>query len=325
MSSNEDSNICKKLNNNITIKLMDDLKLFWQGPVITEKIFFEQNKHDPNYIGMPWTTINDKFRNNKFMLNKIAFEFKNQNQKQNLNANYYTCCQSIYFRRLIPFFKLINIKTLYTPHKTKNENEIQGVKIVACPIYAVNIEDNNRNNAFKNIDFLTNKRRYLYSFMGSYDPSCYLTDVRKKIFEMKHPDNAMIKNSGEWHFADSIYKIQNYNNQDVVDNSNKHIDNKNKYNEILLNSDFSLCPSGSGPNSIRLWESLACGTIPVILADTLDLPKHQKWDDAVIFCQESNLKNIPTILSTISNEKKEVMKRNCIKIYNHFKNNFKNL
>ena len=44
---------------------------------------------------------------------------------------------------------------------------------------------------------------------------------------------------------------------------------------LLLNSKYTLCPSGSGPNSIRLWESLACGSIPIILSDTLDLPSHK--------------------------------------------------
>ena len=40
----------------------------------------------------------------------------------------------------------------------------------------------------------------------------------------------------------------------------------------LQQSVFALCPSGSGPNSIRLWEALGYGAIPVILADTLALP-----------------------------------------------------
>ena len=54
------------------------------------------------------------------------------------------------------------------------------------------------------------------------------------------------------------------------------------YNDYLLKSVFSLCPSGSGPNSIRLWESLGIGTIPVVLADTLDLPKHELMEKAII-------------------------------------------
>ena len=44
-----------------------------------------------------------------------------------------------------------------------------------------------------------------------------------------------------------------------------------------------------GPNSIRLWESLAVGAIPIILADTLELPKHKLWDKAIEISNNENL------------------------------------
>ena len=53
-----------------------------------------------------------------------------------------------------------------------------------------------------------------------------------------------------------------------------------------------MCPSGSGPNSIRFWESLAVGSIPVLLSDSLELPKHKLWDDVIIRIKEKNFKNI---------------------------------
>jgi hypothetical protein len=56
----------------------------------------------------------------------------------------------------------------------------------------------------------------------------------------------------------------------------------NIYNDILIKSRYSLCPSGSGPNSIRFWESLAVGSIPVLLADTLDLPEYIDWENSVV-------------------------------------------
>ena len=34
-------------------------KLFWQYPVITEKTFYEQNKHIDNYVAFPWASIKD--------------------------------------------------------------------------------------------------------------------------------------------------------------------------------------------------------------------------------------------------------------------------
>jgi len=78
-----------------------------------------------------------------------------------------------------------------------------------------------------------------------------------------------------------------------------------------------LCPSGSGPNSIRLWESLAAGAIPVVLADTLELPAHPLWKDAVVFLPEAELGNLKAVLD--EHEPKETtMRQNCLRLYEHF-------
>jgi hypothetical protein len=43
-----------------TETLLQKYTLFWQYPVITEKTFYLQHKHDSNYLGVPWATIIDK-------------------------------------------------------------------------------------------------------------------------------------------------------------------------------------------------------------------------------------------------------------------------
>jgi hypothetical protein len=56
----------------------------------------------------------------------------------------------------------------------------------------------------------------------------------------------------------------------------------------MQSSVFALCPSGSGPNSIRLWEALGFGAIPVILSHTLRLPGvPQLWRQAALFVPET--------------------------------------
>ena len=297
-------------------KVIEYTKLYWQYPVITEKTFYEQNKHNKQFIGVPWATILDKVKNKDKLLNLL---YKSCNN----NLDNYTCCQHISFRILIPFFKMLNIQTLYTPHKIKNEDEIDGIKIVACPLYAVNIEDEKRNKIFKDVDFLNNSRRYLYSFMGAYNPKWYLTDIRKKILDMKHSENTFIKYTGQWHFEKSVYsELQSYKQE--IDKCENHQNNTEEYNKVLLESRYSLCPSGSGPNSIRLWESLACGSIPIVLSDKLDLPYHNLWNKAIIILNENEVYNISSILANISSEKENEMRKYCIEIYNHFRNNFSN-
>ena len=60
------------------------------------------------------------------------------------------------------------------------------------------------------------------------------------------------------------------------------------YVNTLQLSVFALCPSGSGPNPIRLWEALGYGAIPVILADHLWLPcDAELWQQAGLYVPEA--------------------------------------
>lgn len=297
-----------------TKKLLQVSGLFWQYPVKTEEEFYNQNKDNPNFCGIPWATIIDKNIETNSLL-KFLLQFMK-------HKYYYTCCQHIHFRKILPLMKILGIRTVYTPHKEKNENELHGINLLPCPLYAVNFEDNKRNKIFieQSHNFLNNERNFLYSFMGGYQNN-YLTDVRKNIFTMKHPENTYIKNTGTWHFNNVVYSTkQNKNTELNIDKT--HIDKTEKYNKLLLNSRFSLCPSGSGPNSIRFWESLACGSIPILLADTLELPYNVNWNDAIIHLEEKNINNLESILSNISLEREKQMRANCISIYNRLKNNY---
>ena len=117
--------------------IIKKLKLFWQYPVITEKTVYEQQYNNINYYGIPWATLIDKNYNLQ-VISKLLLAMVPKRE-------YITCCQHIYFKQLIPMFKILNIKTVYTPHKTKGEDNIDGIEIKPCPLYAVNIEDDNRN------------------------------------------------------------------------------------------------------------------------------------------------------------------------------------
>jgi len=302
--------------------IMKKYKLFWQYPVITEKTFYEQNKNKPGYIGMPWATIIDKKYNPQIILNII--------DKNIFTYDNYTCCQHISFRHLIPLFQAIGIKILYTPHKIIGEDRLLGIKIKACPLYAVNIEDASRNKVFTEFnekELIEKERKYLYSFQGAYDQRWYLTDVRQRLFDMIHPANTYVKNIGEWHFDKIVYD-KKQNDKGEININETHIENKESYNDLLLNSRFSLCPSGSGPNSIRFWEALAVGSIPILLSDTLNLPEYDVegadgWNNTIInFIKESDIEIIPNALEKITEEDEKKMRTNCIKAYNHFKNNF---
>ena len=152
-------------------------ELFWQYPVITEKVFSLQNTDNESYVAMPWATIIDK----RIDLNKIKAALQLKTERNRFNI---TCCQHIYFKKLIPFFKEIGINVLYTPHKVLDEDVIDGIIIKPCPLYAVNVEDERKNDCFKNINYMNRERRILYSFQGAYQ-EIYISKIRLEILKLQ--------------------------------------------------------------------------------------------------------------------------------------------
>jgi len=295
------------------LDIINKMELFWQYPVITEKTFYLQNYKDENYLPFPWATVLDKYINLDSLYLKL---------KQNINhSEYYTCCQHIHFRKLIPLFNKLGVKTIYSPHKLKGEDYIDGIHIICCPHYAINVEDDTRS-LIDGQDLMAIPRRYKYSFMGAYQKH-YITDVREKIFKLVNTrDDIYIQNTGQWHFQSDVYN----SSQNKSGTLNENSDHKNKtllFCQIMLQSRFSLCPVGSGPGTIRFWESLGYGSIPVLLADCYDLPKHKLWNDSIVIIKENQLDKLDDILDNISIEKEEQMRKNCLDIYKYFKNKYR--
>ena len=89
---------------------------------------------------------------------------------------------------------------------------------------------------------------------------------------------------------------------------------------VLKQSKFSLCPSGTGPNSTRLWESLSFGSIPVILADTYVLPKIKgvEWDKYVIRWEESKIGELYEYLKTVPESEIECKSMLCVELFNTY-------
>jgi len=67
---------------------------------------------------------------------------------------------------------------------------------------------------------------------------------------------------------------------------------------------FSLCPAGAGPNSLRLWEALAVGAVPVLLGVQPMLPKGGSlpaidWDRIVLRVPDDEISSLPQRLRAI--------------------------
>jgi hypothetical protein len=276
----------------------------WQIPVITELRSFELFRHHQNipdnYLAFPWATMIDNYvcRNEPKLFYKIsAYKIKDK--------SCFTIIQHISFRNYLELFKKIGVTHVFTPHKTISDIELEkkyGIKIIAYSLYPTQHNDTNMTGI--------NERKYLTSFIGQYN-KWYLTDIRERIFNIfnKYAECYIIRRT-EWHYESVVYR--NTTSADIT--------TEEEYQNALRESKFSLCPSGTGPNSIRIWESMSFGSIPIILADTLVLPelKDVNWNDYFIIWKEKDIDTLYDYIKTIKPEKIDEMCQKNIELYNKY-------
>jgi hypothetical protein len=83
-------------------------------------------------------------------------------------------------------------------------------------------------------------------------------------------------------------------------------DEKESYLDEILASKFVLCPRGCSPSSIRLFEVMELGRVPVILADEWVPPEGPAWSQFSIRVAESRVRDLPRILAEREYEWKEM-------------------
>jgi len=97
-------------------------------------------------------------------------------------------------------------------------------------------------------------RKYTFSFMGSF----FTHPVRKEIYkQLNEREDCLIVDTGDWHYNAS---------------RTRQAVNSAEYIKLLGNTKYSLCPRGTGPSSIRIWEAMAMGSAPIIVSDFLKMP-----------------------------------------------------
>ena len=102
----------------------------------------------------------------------------------------------------------------------------------------------------------------LFSFIASPTASC-----REPLFRLAHPD-AIVEKVRRFTFYDST----------SLDFEARRF----RFRSILARSRFVLCPRGRGTSSIRLYETLAAGRVPVIISDDSVPPPGPDWNQICI-------------------------------------------
>jgi hypothetical protein len=336
-----DNNKLKTINNNFTeINLYNGLKLtklngfqmiyfdnYWEDVTPTEKqvfLNFYKNKNLPHhYFAFPWSKFHDnKFKNDCFLSDIIdKMIVMNQSKPETELVSYFTVCLHESFVLYLDLFKLLGIKYIFSSQKTKDDQfviihngvktsynltEIENkydVKIIPFSLHPYQNSENMELNPI-------HQRKYVTNFIGQYDKRYYISDIRQKIFDIFADfTDCYIRKRTSWHYETVVYG--NAANADTQ----KEIE----YKQLLNESIFSLCPSGSGANTIRFWECLSFGTIPILLADTLELPNiRDDWNKYIIIWEEDNIENLYDFLKNLNIDKIGEMSENCLALYNAY-------
>lgn len=149
-----------------------------------------------------------------------------------------------------------------TPHATIGSNYI------SIPHYPVNVDTS----------LMRKNREFQFSFMGSIT-----THQTRKGLTVLYPKNCF-DTKEHWGLDNDLQKKEEF---------------KKQYIDLLGNSKFSLCPRGTGISSVRLFESMAMGSIPVIIADNYKMPGMEflNWNEIAVFCKERMISKIGNILT----------------------------
>ena len=300
----------------------DDVN-FWQYPSRTEGDAFavHQSLVGPQlkdgvlqlYLGLPWATWIDRKAWPTSTLKATSDRLKTlreEYERQGIGLRVHTVCQHILWREHLHLIKAAGVDCLWLSHKPMGEDQLEGVELKAWHLYAVNAREPDRRASLKIRPAAS--RPWLATFVGAHMDH-YITDVRPKLLQFKDLHRFHIQLKDEWHFNPIVYGEQVEDNL-FWDRSTQVVEEDYvRYNRILSDTQFSLCPGGAGPNSLRLWESLSVGSIPVILSDQLVLPdigelsggRWHNWGEIVIFHPEAELESLPERLEAISPEEIE--------------------
>lgn len=328
---------CIALHREVHSSLKDKDTWFWQFPCRTEEAAWERHRALPGpvaigeavnvYLGLPWATWIDcqySCREDIAIVNERVTKLRAWTAERGLSFRLHTVCQHIYWQAMLPAFRLLGVKDLWLSHAPPERHLDRRLQIWSWPLYAVNVEDPARR---EGLTFARrpDERTKFASFRGAWMPH-YLSSVRLRLAEYfgrraRADDAWIVEMTSKWHFEDIVYRHQ------VAGRALADIDTKRaetaRYNELISDSVFSLCPSGAGPNTLRLWESLAVGCIPVVLSDSFRPPQFVErageysptWQEAVLTHPEDALATLEERLRALTPEERRRMHLAAIRLY----------
>ena len=293
----------------------------WQHPAITERHAFAQMQRllppQPEggavYLGFPWATLIDLSIYAPHRTDRIAaLQARLAQAVAALRATgphdrVVTVCQHIDMRPLAGLFRAAGVTDIFWSHAVIGQTrlpEAPGIALHPFPLYPVQRPEAPPDAPFDgSLD--GRGRDLLYSFVGAGGDAKYLSRVRQRIVTQLAGDpRGHVTARGRWHYARTVYDNQIMDRTaagpDLVDAGASR-----DFRDVMARSVFALCPSGTGPNSIRLWEAAQAGTIPVVMAETYRHPGPDwLWRAATVEAGESRraVARLPDRLAALAAE-----------------------
>jgi hypothetical protein len=128
------------------------------------------------------------------------------------------------------------------------------------------------------------ERDLLFSFLGSTKTH----PIREKLLDLKHSrgfifDSMPRKSQQCWWEQDSNSVSALFQ----------------QFKTILERTKFALCPRGISASTIRLFEAMEAGCVPVVISDQLVLPMGPEWSSFCVQIPEHKIASIPTVLQKL--------------------------
>ena len=260
----------------------------WQYPAITEQRAFERclatlpAVEDSVYVGFPWASLIDHLNNGTAKGPALLAALDQLRPHVQHARRRITVCQQIFFLQQRWLLDRLGITDVFWPHATIFDAD-PSLRIHPFPLYPVQWQAPASPEP---------ERTILFSFIGARSTRLYLSNTRDLILNgLGGFEDALVEGYDGWFYDDLVYGVQISGSISADDpraqGSGPEL-RRRRFIDSLQRSIFCLCPSGTGPNTIRLWEALGSGSIPIILSDTFKPPGPRAlWDSAVFFLPDN--------------------------------------
>jgi hypothetical protein len=277
----------------------------WQYPAITEQHAFRQAQsalvgYDKAVLlAFPWATLIDLLNAKKQReAERLLCALEACSKLVHRGEYVVTVCQHIEMLRYEHVLVNAGVRHVFWAHARAGQHQFPNhphVRIAPFPLYPVQAVGHEFGDEAE--------RPYLFSFVGARCNSWYLTCARDWILEeLAGHERGFVRGRESWHYDKIVYGKQ-IGSLRIDDGKVINDEASNQFRELLKRSVFSLCPSGSGPNTIRLWESLGLGAIPVVISDLYEAPGNPElWREAVVLCPETEeaVRRLPGVLEDMA-------------------------